>query len=248
MQGISIVLQRDFHELRQTAAFRIMLIVSAAVTIAGAAGIGIALSRQEWLGDESAVPVLELIMSLVAYFFPLFILMAFIWAFASLPVVKEKSSGNVESLLATPLSPQSIWVGKVLSIFIPGLAISIAASLAVVLAVNLVVIRPAAGEFILPAPALVTGFLINPLLFSGLLSFIVLFSLANNPEVAIAPSFLVGFGLMIGIPLGLATGVFNLASWSFTLWYLAGPVIIWAVVGYLTRLLTRENIVLSSKG
>jgi hypothetical protein len=62
------------------------------------------------------------------------------------------------------------------------------------------------------------------------------------------PSFLVGFGLIIGIPLGVATGVIDLASWSFTLWYLAGAIVIWAVVGYLSRLLTKENIVLSSKG
>jgi hypothetical protein len=52
----------------------------------------------------------------------------------------------------------------------------------------------------------------------------------------------------MGLPIGIATGVINLASWTFTLWYFVGAVIIWGVVGYLTRLLTKENIVLSSKG
>jgi hypothetical protein len=95
---------------------------------------------------------------------------------------------------------------------------------------------------------MLTGFIINPLLFFGLLSFILLFSLANNPDIAIMPSFLVGFGLMIGIPVGVAIGAIDLASWSFTLWYLAGAAIVWIVVGCLSRLLTREQIVLSSKG
>jgi hypothetical protein len=81
-----------------------------------------------------------------------------------------------------------------------------------------------------------------------MLSFIVLFSLANNPDVAIAPSFLVGFGLMIGMPLGIMTGTINLASWAFSLWYLAATIVVWVIVLWLTRLLTKENIVLSSKG
>ena len=118
----------------------------------------------------------------------------------------------------------------------------------IVLAVNFAAIVPATGFFFLPAPVLLTGFILNPLLFFGLLSFIILFSLANNPDIAIMPSFLVGFGLMIGIPIALAVRVINLASWSFALWYLFGAMVIWAVVCCLSRLLTKEQIVLSSKG
>jgi len=245
---MSIVFQRDFRELRQTNAFLIMVIVFAVITITVAVSVSIVLSRQEWLGEEAARPMLELIMGLIAYFLPLFILITFIWAFASFPIIKEKVNGNIASLLATPLSPKEIWIGKSLTIFLPGFAISIVSTLIVLLAVNFIVISPATGSFVLTAPLLVTGFLINPLMFFGLLLFTVLFSLANNPDIAIAPSFLIGFGLMIGIPLGVATGVINLASWSFSLWYLAGTVVIWAIVCCLSRLLTKENIVLSSKG
>ena len=248
MRGMRIVLRRDFRELRQTNAFRVMVILSAVITVAGAIGVSIALSRAEWLGVEAATPMLELIIGLIAFFLPLFILISFIWAFASLPITKEKVNGNIESLLATPLSPKAIWMGKGLAIFLPGFVISVVAALVVVLVVNFTIITPATGDFVLPAPVLLTGFLINPLLFFGLLFFIVIFSLANNPDIAIAPSFLIGFGLMIGIPLGVATRAVNLASWSFALWYLAGAIVIWAVVLYLSRLLTKENIVLSSKG
>jgi len=225
-----------------------MVIVAAIITVAAAVGISIVLSRQAWLGEEVARPILELIISLVAYFLPLLILMAFIWAFATLPITKEKINGNIECLLATPLNPGSLWMGKCLAIFLPGFGISVIALLLVLLMLNLTTINPATGYFVLPIPALVTGFIINPMLFFGLLAFIVLFSLANNPDIAIAPSFIVGFGLMMGLPIGIATGAINLASWAFTLWYFVGTVIIWAVVGYLSRLLSKENIVLSSKG
>ncbi|MCJ7727757.1 MAG: ABC transporter permease [Actinobacteria bacterium] len=245
---MSIVFQRDFRELRQTSAFLIIVIVFTMITIIAAVVVNIVLSRQEWLGKVEARPMLELIMGLIAYFLPLFILMTFIWAFASLPIIKEKVNGNIASLLATPLGPKEIWIGKSLAIFLPGFAISVVSTLIVLLAVNFIVISPAIGNFVLPASLLFTSFFINPLLFFGLLLFIVLFSLANNPDIAIAPSFLIGFGLMMGIPLGVATGVINLASWSFSLWYLAGTTVIWIVVCCFSRLLTKENIVLSSKG
>jgi hypothetical protein len=243
-----IVFQRDFKELRQTSAFRVMVIISVVITAAASIAVSIILGRQEWLAQEAARPILVLILGIIIYFLPLFILMAFIWAFGSLPIVQEKVNGNLDSLLATPLETKAIWMAKSLTIFLPGYVISTAAALVVLLAVNFATILPATGEFLLPAPVLLLGFLINPLLFFGLISFIVLFSLANNPDIAIAPSFILGFGLMIGIPLGLATGTIDLASWSFSLWYLAAVIAAWIIIIYLSRLLTKENIVLSSKG
>jgi ABC-type Na+ efflux pump permease subunit len=245
---MSIVLRRDFRELRQTNAFRIMVVVAGVTTVVGAVVISIVLSRQTWLAEEAARPLLELIICLVAYFLPLLVLIAFIWTFASLPIIKEKINGNIECLLATPLSPRTLWAGKSLAIFLSGFGISVIATLLIVLAINLTVINPVAGYFVLPAPIMITSFIVNPLLFLGLLAFIVLFSLASNPDIAIAPSFIIGFGLMMGLPIGIATGAINLASWTFTLWYLAGTVIAWVVVGYFSRLLSKENIVLSSKG
>jgi len=245
---MNIIIRRDFRELRQTNAFRIMIIVAAVISVTAAVGVSYALSRQAWLGDEAARPLLELIISLVAYFLPFLILMAFIWAFATLPIVKEKINGNIECLLATPLNPGALWMGKCLAIFLPGFVISVISTLLVLLVVNLITIYPATGDFVLPVPAMLTSFITNPLLLFGLLAFIVLFSLASNPDIAIAPSFIVGFGLMMGLPIGIATGAINLVSWTFAIWYFVSMAIVWAVVGYLSRLLSKENIVLSSKG
>ena len=248
MRKTGIIFKRDFRELKQTNTFLIISIIFAVITIAIAVSVSIILSRQEWIGQKEAEPVLELIIGLIAYFLPFTILMAFIWVFSSLPVVREKVKGNIASLIATTLSPKEIWLGKSLAIFIPGYIISIISTMIVLLVINLTVIVPATGNFLFPLPLFLLSLILNPLLLLGLLLFIILFSLANNPDIAIAPSFLVGFGLMIGIPLGMALGAIKLASWSFSLWYLAGVIIVWIVIFFLTRLLTKENIVLSSKG
>jgi ABC-type transport system involved in multi-copper enzyme maturation permease subunit len=248
LRRISIVFQRDFRELRRTAAFLIISIFFAVITVAACMIIIIVLSRQEWLGKEKAGPIFEMIIGAVAYFLPLSVLMTFIWAFAGLTIIKEKVNGNVESLLATPLSPKEIWIGKSLAIFLPGFAISVISTLIILLAVNFIVIIPVTGNFVLPLPLILISFLINPLLFLALLLFIILFSLANNPDIAIAPSFLIGFGLMIGIPLGMATGAINLASWPFLFWCLGAVIIFWSIDLGLYCLLTKENIVLSSRG
>jgi len=248
LRRISIVFHRDFKELRQTNTFLIISILFAIITVAASAIIIIALRRQISSGKVLAGPILELIIGLVAYFLPLSVLMTFIWAFANLTIIQEKIKGNVESLLATPLSPREIWIGKSMAIFLPGYAISAISTLIILLAVNFFIIIPTTGNFILPAQVILVSFFINPLLFLALLLFIVLFSLANNPDIGIAPSFLVGFGLMIGIPLGVAMGAINLASWSFALWCLGGAFMFLVVDCSLYRLLTKENIILSGKG
>ena len=85
------------------------------------------------------------------------------------------------------------------------------------------------------------------MLLMATLMFIIMFSLAGNPDIAIAPSFIVGFGLMMGIPIGMVLGGIDLVSWDFSLWYLAGTALFLIIVIILTRFLTKENMVLSGK-
>jgi ABC-2 type transport system permease protein len=248
MHRIAIVLKRDYRELKQTAAFRIMLILVAVITVAASVAISVVLGRQAWLGEPQAGPLLELFIGLVLYFLPLLVLLSFIWAFASLPLTREKVNGNIEALMATPLAPRDLWLGKALAIFLPAYLISLAASLIVVIAINLSTLLPVAGVFVLPLPPLILGLLVNPLLFLGLLLFMILFALVNNPDIAVAPSFIIGFGLMMGMPVGLGMGAFDITAWTFTLWYLLGALVLNAVALILTRSLKRQTIVLSSKG
>jgi ABC-type Na+ efflux pump permease subunit len=242
LNKLLLVCRRDYREMISTAAFRIMLIVAAVITIAAAAGISIALRLSEWYGATEAFPVAEFIVGLVVYFITLAILLAFTWGFSGLQITKEKVDGIIECLMATPLGPVTLWLGKCLAVFTPGFIISIASVVIVLLTVNLAAVLPGWGTFILPGASLVVGLIGNPLLFLAVLGF------AGNPDVAIAPSFLIGFGLMIGVPAGMATGIIDITSWSFVLWYTAGAAVISIIVLLMTRMLTRQNIVLSSKG
>jgi ABC-type transport system involved in multi-copper enzyme maturation permease subunit len=241
-----IVFQRDFRELRRTNTFLIIVAAFSVITIAIAATASIVLNRQEWISQRAAEPMLGLIIGLIIYFLPFTILISFIWAFASLPVAKEKVNGSITALLATTLSPKEIWWGKSLAIFMPGYILSVISTLIVLFVVNLSVIVPNTGNYYMPIPLFLVSLILNPFLLLGLLLFTILFSLINNPDIAIGPSFLIGFGLMMGIPLGLALGSINLTSWSFSLWYLIGVVIVWIIILFFTRFLTKENIVLSS--
>jgi len=248
MKKIHIVLFRDFRELRRTSAFWIVVIIFALLAIGTAGIISISLSHATWLREETGKFMLELIIGIIVYFITLFAPMTTIWAFASVPITKEKVNGNIDSLLSTPLSPKTIWMAKSLSIFLPGWIIGIATTLIVVLTINLSAIIPATGRFILPAPVQFIGLLTNPLLFFGLTALTLLISLAYHPDTALIPVFLIGFGLMIGIPVGLALNVIDLTSWSFAFYNLAAAIAIWVVVCFLSPLLTKEKIALSSKG
>jgi len=135
-----------------------------------------------------------------------------------------------------------------MAIFIPGYLMAIASTMLVVLSINFLVILPASGNFVFPLPLFLVSLIWDPLLLLATLMFIILFSLAGNPDIAIAPSFIVGFGLMMGIPIGMALGAIDLVSWDFSLWYMAATAVFWIIVIILTRLLTKENIVLSGKG
>ncbi len=84
-------------------------------------------------------------------------MIAFVWAFANLPVAKEKVNGNIGALMATPLTPHALWLGKSMAIYLPGYAISVLAAMIVVLVMKLAAIIPASYGFVLPVPALVLG-------------------------------------------------------------------------------------------
>jgi ABC-type transport system involved in multi-copper enzyme maturation permease subunit len=248
MKKMLLIIRRDFREIRLTAAFRIVLVMVAAVIVIASAAVSVALRLQSWYGASPAAPFLDLITGLIIYFLPFLILLTFIWAFASLPVTREKVNGNIECLLATPLGPRSLWLGKGLAVFLPAYGISVIATAIALLIINLAAVVPGWGTFSLPGPSLLVGLVINPLLFFALVSFMMLFALSSNPDVAIAPSFLIGFGLMIGLPVGLLTGTIHINSWSFVLCYLAGTLIAWAIVFSLLGWLTPQKIVLSSRG
>ena len=248
MKRVSLVIRTELREMKRSEVFGILTAVAVVLAAVAAIAIPIVLRTRPWLGHSGTEPILELVVGLVFYFLPLFIVFAFTWAFTGEAIAREKVAGITECLLATPLDPKLLWLGKSLAIFLPAYGLAILGSLVVAITINVAAVVPALGVFVLPPAAMVTGLVLNPLFFFALHSFSVLFALARNPDIAAVPAILVAFVLMHGVPLGLGMEIFDFAAWSFAGWYLGATVAAWAVVLSLSGMLKKERIVLSARG
>jgi len=261
MRGVLIVLRRDMAELRRSTALAIVIALFGILTIGAVVGASLLLRSVDLgtvqgmgarpgrpagpgVAGEAMVPIV----GFVVYFATMLPYITIVWAFGATLMIREKAAGNLETLLATPLGPLDIWLGKSLAIFLPAYALATGCALAAVVAINVVVsIWQGAAVFVLPPAVWVTGLLVNPLFFFGLTSLTIILAFTHDPDVGIVPSFPIGFGLMAGVPLGVAVGVFDLAAWSFVLYGLGAAALLWAPILYLARSLTKERVVVSSR-
>ncbi len=251
MRGMPVVLQSDVGDILHSKAFLIIAIIIGALTIGAAVGVPIALNW--WLAPgldwEEAKPLLELFMGLAVNYVPLMVLFTCMATWATEPIAKEKAKGPIESLLATPLTAQAVWIGKSLAIFLPAYIIGLIATVIVILAMNFASILPATGHFVLPPPTAVTGFLFLPLLMFALISLGVFLSLITNP--VIGQTIVIFIGVILLQLIGQLGGriTWLLASWDYALYNLAGAALLGVIAFLLSRrFLSKENIILSSKG
>jgi ABC-2 type transport system permease protein len=156
----------------------------------------------------------------------------------------DKVKRTLESLLATPLSLRQIWLGKSLAVTLPGTSIALLVSLLALLAMNLMLIVPNAGSFIMPnIISLVTGLIIMPVMAFFVVSLVGFLQLImTNPRIA---NF-VFIGIFLGIYLSTLTEL--AASWNFTFIYLIATIILIGLTHFIARFLTKERVILSSKG
>ncbi len=250
MKGMPVVLQSDVGDIVHSRGFLIIAAIIGVLTIGAAVGITIALNR--WLAPglawEDAKPLLELFMGLAVNYMPLIVLFTCMATWATEPIAKEKAKGPIESLLATPLTAKAVWIGKSLAIFLPAYIIGLIATVIVILAMNFASILPATGHFVLPLPEALTSFLFLPLLMFALISLGVLFSLITNP--IIGQTIVIFVGVILLQAVGQAGGRiwWLLASWDYALYNLAGAALLGIIALHLSRSLSKEKIILSSKG
>jgi ABC-2 type transport system permease protein len=250
MKGMSVVLQNDLRDILRSKSFLIVASVIGVVTVAAAVGVPIAL--RSWLAagpswEEVKTP-LELFIGLAANYVPLIFLFICMATWATDPIAKEKAKGPIESLLATPLTARAVWIGKSLAIFLPAYIMGLAATLIVILAMNLAAILPTTGHFVLPLPTAFTSFLFLPLFMLTLILLGIVFSLITNP--VIGQTIIIFVGVVLMQVVGQVGGriLWLLSSWQYALYNLAGAALIGIIAFYLSRTLTKERIILSSKG
>ena len=182
-------------------------------------------------------------LSLATTTLPLTLSMLFCTYLSAYAIVLEKARRTLESLLATPASLRQVWVGKSLGVALPGVVVTLSVLVVAIVAINFAVIIPRTGSFVLPAAApAAVGFVLVPLLTFEIVGLVSLLQMiVSNPRVANFGFVAVFFGLYFLTVTGTA------ASWDFRLIYLAALAVLTIVNYLMTRLLTKDRVVLSSK-
>jgi ABC-2 type transport system permease protein len=175
---------------------------------------------------------------------PLVLTMLMCSVLSAYSVALDKAKRTMESLMSSPLSLRQIWLGKSLAVALPGVVIAILVTVLTFLAMNLAIAVPKTGGFIIPSfLPLVTGLVIVPVM-----AFVVV-SLVNFLHLVIANARLANLafiGIFFAIYFFSVTSLGS--SWNFSLIYLVATVFLIMLATFLTRFLTKERVILSSKG
>ncbi|MDD4874660.1 MAG: ABC transporter permease subunit [Dehalococcoidales bacterium] len=165
-----------------------------------------------------------------------------VFAFQSL--TREKSRGNIQALLATPLTPGDIWLGKSLAVFIPGLVFAVVMTFLVLFFINFIFLIPYIG-FVVTPWIVISNFIAVPLIYLTLNLLVHIVGLTAKPATGnvISQIFL---PVMVTLMINLAVrNVPNAGSWLFTVILLGVAAVIGVIVFMIHSQLTVEKIMLS---
>jgi ABC-2 type transport system permease protein len=159
----------------------------------------------------------------------------------------EKTKHSLESLLCTPLSLKRFWFGKTLSMFIPSIVISFLLTIAAFCALNIFIVSPKVGHWIYPGAAhLVAIFIGIPaiVLFISALFYLLQLIIANVRTINIIFMCFV----LVAINIFVLGPVMSTSSWSIVFISLGAAVVLGLANLFLVKLVTKERVILSSKG
>jgi ABC-2 type transport system permease protein len=166
--------------------------------------------------------------------------------FAAYSVIVDKSKRNLESLMVTPLSLKQIWAGKALSVTVPSVVIGLAVSILGYIIINMISVAPQTGGFIIPEPlAIVTALIIVPVLVLSVVFVVIYMQLIiANPRIANLAFTAIFLALFFSANILTGLGI----NVNFSYIYLAIAIICGGVSYLLSRSLTKERVLMSSKG
>jgi hypothetical protein len=254
---VAAVCGRDLQELRKSPAFAVIAAAFGALFVGISVGTGLLLRSVLRQSAGLDAPSIDgIVKGVVGGFFVENCLYAvtmlpcslFVWVFAGALVMREKLTGNLETLLATPLGLSEIWLGKTLALAAMSTGIGwLCGALSLVSAHAIVAIAASRFVPLVSAPAAVAAGVLNPLFFSGMCALILLIALVKDADASLLPSFLIGMGAMIGLPVAIGTGAIVIGSWTFCLYQLCAAGALWlAVIGLLLGS-KKERVVLSAR-
>jgi ABC-type Na+ efflux pump permease subunit len=182
----------------------------------------------------------------LAYILPMMYSIFVCSIFANYSVIIDKANRNIESLMATPVSMNQIWMGKSLAVTLPSTIIGIGVSILGYLIMSVGFVIPNTHSFIFPsAPAIISAILLAPILVFSIVTIVINIQLnISNPRIA---NF-VFTGIFVLLILGLnALGGLGISMSFMPLIYLGVLALCTGVSFVLYRSLNKERVLLSTK-
>jgi ABC-2 type transport system permease protein len=250
MKKIMVIVKKDLRETLRTKAFYGSMGIVIFVLVALAAGLGRnigALIEQETSLAEIASAIQPLV-GTTAFTLSLMLMLLFCMYTNAYTLTMEKVKHSIESLLCTPLSLRQICLGKSLAVFLPSVILGLVFTFSGIVGINQFFIAPKLGHFIMLGAAPLVAILVAvPLIVFSFASLMITLQLIITNIHWINAALI---GLIIAVMFGLSPPVlkFGSASWSIVSISLGVAAVLALVTIYLSRLVTKERIVLSSKG
>ena len=245
MNRMPVLLRKDLKDIltsRITYTYIIVPLFLSFAYVGTASGLMSTLIKQ---GASTAVltEAAQATVNGIFYSLPMIVMMLICSVLASYAVVLDKTKRIIESLLATPLSLREVWIAKTLAITIPSAVIGVVISIVMVIVIEIIAFVPSVG-FIIPSPlSLVTGIIIVPIVTFFVVGIVTCLQLImTNPRLA-SLVFSVLF-LAVFFSTTISQTALKL---DFSLIYLIVILVLLGINVYMSRFLTKERIVLSSK-
>ena len=244
MKKLCVIASKDVGEAFSSRSVYVFLLVMLLVTFSYVSTYNRNVSR---LANPQAIESFSRdFLNSLAYLIPLMYSIIICSIFSNYSVTLDKAKRNIESLMATPVGIKQIWIGKSLAVTLPSVAIGLAVSILVYSILNVGFVMPHTHAFIFPAPvAILSALLVIPVLVFAVVTVVIYIQLIiANPRIA---NF-VFTGMFILTVFGVNfLGGIGVSLTYFPLVYLAVAALCGLASLVLSRYLTKEKVLLSSK-
>jgi hypothetical protein len=166
--------------------------------------------------------------------------------FAAYSVIVDKAKHNLDSLMVTPISMKQIWMAKTLGVTIPSVGIALGVTIVGYLVMNFILVMPQTHSFVFPGwSILLTDLVIVPILIYFIVALVIYFQLViYNPRVA--NLVFTGLFLLLFFSSNIITQ--KAITIDYNLIYLGLIVLCGGLTYIFSFFLTKEKVILSSKG
>ncbi len=255
MRQTTVILKKDLREALRTGAFYLhaglALVIMAVVgvrALGGVIGGEIDALIEQGLAPAEVVSAIEPLMGTTLVMLALSLMLVFCLFGTAQNLTMEKTKRSLESLLCTPLSLKQVCLAKSLAIFVPCVVFGLILAYAAVAGTKQLFLAPRAGQSVMPGAASLTAALVAvPLIFFFFVTLLVALQLIIT-RVQWVNAVLVGLLAAVVVPLNYGLLGSGLASQSIVFVSLAVAAVLALATVFLSRLITKERIVLTSKG